>query len=213
MKARPTRIFSRRNRTERARQYAADLAPSIKNMQAAGITSLADIAAELTRLCIPVAAGLSEWRPAQVAWVLHQLRWRRALYRDPNLGFPSGSGFRSGRAAKATDDEMATKTVATPQARNAGGLAGIAKADARAAALAPVIAEIRASGITSPYAIAAALTARGIPTARGHMFWMAGQVRSILGRLDRLSASGLSDSVRAVHLPERAACSPRRPIA
>jgi hypothetical protein len=91
-------------------------------------------------------------------------------------------------------DEMAVKAVATPQAREAGRLAGIAKADARAAALAPVIAEIRASGITAPYAIAAALTARGIPTARGHRFWMTAQVRSILDRLDRLSATDPLDS-------------------
>ena len=84
--------------------------------------------------------------------------------------------------------------VATPQAREAGRLAGNSKADARAAALAPVIAEIRATGITTPYAIAAALTARGIPTARGLKFWSEGQVHSILGRLDRLSATGPLDS-------------------
>ena len=42
--------------------------------------------------------------------------------------------------------------------------------------------------------IAAALTARGIPTARGHRFWMAGPVRSLLNRLDRLSAAGLLGS-------------------
>jgi hypothetical protein len=78
MTTRPIRAFSRRNRTERARRYAADLAPAIKGIQEAGITSLGGIAAELTRLGIPVAAGSSEWRPAQVAWVLHQLRWRRA---------------------------------------------------------------------------------------------------------------------------------------
>jgi hypothetical protein len=72
------RAFSRKNRTERARRYAADLAPSLKAIQEAGITSLGGIAAELNRLGIPVAVGSSVWRPAQVAWVLHQLRWRRA---------------------------------------------------------------------------------------------------------------------------------------
>ena len=113
--------------------------------------------------------------------MLHQLRRGRAPYRDA-----------SGRAGKSAGDEMAKKAVATPQAREAGRLAVMAKANARAAALAPVIAEIRASGITTPYAIAAALTARGIPTARGHRFWLAGPVRSILERLDRLSASGVA---------------------
>jgi len=70
MTTRPIQAFSRRNRTERIRRYAVDLAPTIKRIQEAGITSLVGIAAELTRLGIPVAA--------QVAWVLHQLRWRRA---------------------------------------------------------------------------------------------------------------------------------------
>jgi hypothetical protein len=190
MTIRPIRAFSRRNRTERARQYAADLAPSIKNIQEAGIASPAAIAMELNRLGISVAAGLSGWRPAQVAWVLHELRWRRAPYQDP---------------ANSGGDEMARKALATPQARAAGGQAGRVQADVRAAALAPVIAEIQASGITTPYAIAAALTARGIPTARGHRFWLAGQVRSILDRLDRLSATGAA--VRTAHYslcPERA---------
>jgi hypothetical protein len=86
------------------------------------------------------------------------------------------------------------RMVATPQVREAGRLAGIAKADARAAALAPMIAEIRATGNTTPYAIAAALTARGIPTARGLKFWSEGQVRSVLDRLDRLSATRPLDS-------------------
>jgi hypothetical protein len=85
---------------------------------------------------------------------------------------------------------MPGKAGATPQAREAGLLACIAKADARAAALAPVIAEIKASGITTPHAIAAALMARGIPTARGHRFWLAAQVRRVLERLDRLPATG-----------------------
>jgi hypothetical protein len=82
---------------------------------------------------------------------------------------------------------MGIKAVATPQAREAALRVCAAKADARAAALAPVIAEIRGSGITTPYAIAAALMARGIPTARGHRFWTAGPVRNLLNRLDRLS--------------------------
>jgi hypothetical protein len=75
MTTRPIQAFSRRNRTERARGYAADLAPPSR---ASRRPALGGIAAELTRLGIPVAAGSSECRPAQVAWVLHQLRWRRA---------------------------------------------------------------------------------------------------------------------------------------
>jgi hypothetical protein len=83
---------------------------------------------------------------------------------------------------------MAGKPGATPEAREAARRAVAANADARARALAPVIAEIRASGITAPSAIAAALTARRIPTARGHRLWSADSVRKLLDRLDRLSA-------------------------
>ena len=85
---------------------------------------------------------------------------------------------------------MPIKAVATPQAREAARRVCAAQAEARAVALAPIIAEIWASGITTPYAIAAALTARGIPTARGHRFWGTGPVRKLLDRLDRLSAAG-----------------------
>jgi sirohydrochlorin ferrochelatase len=55
-------------------------------------------------------------------------------------------------------DDIAIKPGAAPQAREAGWRACVAQADARAAALAQVIAEIRAAG--TPHAIAAALTAR-----------------------------------------------------
>ena len=111
-------------------------------------------------------------------------RWRGLCNRDPSLFLPLGWGFR------VTGDVMPIKAVPTPQAREAARRASAAQADARAAALAPIIAEIRASGIATPYAIAAALTARGIPTAKGYRFWLYGPVRNLLGRLDRLAAAG-----------------------
>jgi hypothetical protein len=75
---------------------------------------------------------------------------------------------------------------ATPEARAAGNRACVARADARAVALAPVIAELRVSGITRTSAMAAALTRRGIPTARGHKVWTDTRVRDVLDRLERL---------------------------
>ena len=57
--------------------------------------------------------------------------------------------------------------TATPEAAAAGHEVGKQRADARAIALAPVIADIKATGITTPYTIAAELVRRGIPTARG----------------------------------------------
>jgi hypothetical protein len=59
-----------------------------------------------------------------------------------------------------------------------------ARADARAAELAPIVAELQASGVTSPRAIAAALNARGIQTPRGVGEWQAGSVRQLLARID-----------------------------
>ncbi len=89
---------------------------------------------------------------------------------------------------------MPFKSIATPEARAAASKAATARADARALALAPIIAEIRASGITTPYAIATALTARGIPTARGHRFWGDKPVRSLLNRLDEMAVGGRLNS-------------------
>src|SRR5262249_4964701 len=57
--------------------------------------------------------------------------------------------------------------VADDAARAAARAARTAKAAARAADLAPVIAELRAAGVTSLGVIARALNERGIETARG----------------------------------------------
>jgi Recombinase len=63
-----------------------------------------------------------------------------------------------------------------------GWEARIAKANARAADIAPLMAELQVAGITSLRAIAAALNERGIPTARGGE-WQAAQVMRVLARL------------------------------
>jgi DNA invertase Pin-like site-specific DNA recombinase len=56
------------------------------------------------------------------------------------------------------------------------------KADARAADVAPIIAEMQASG-QSLRAIAAELTSRGIPTATARGTWTAAGVSRVLGRV------------------------------
>ncbi len=68
------------------------------------------------------------------------------------------------------------------KAREAARQAIIIQADARARSLAPIITEIRATGVRSYNGIAAQLDKRGIPTARGGR-WAATQVRDILLRL------------------------------
>jgi DNA invertase Pin-like site-specific DNA recombinase len=54
----------------RARQQAADVAPTINALRASGVTSLRAIAAELNKLGIPTAGGRGEWQAVQVRRVL-----------------------------------------------------------------------------------------------------------------------------------------------
>ena len=65
----------------------------------------------------------------------------------------------------------------------AGRKSLISRADARAAQLAPIVAEIRAGGVTSWYGIAMELNKRGVPTATGRGIWEPGQVRRVMERL------------------------------
>jgi DNA invertase Pin-like site-specific DNA recombinase len=58
-----------------------------------------------------------------------------------------------------------------------------ARANARAADVAPAIKALQADGYTSLRAIAAGLNAQGIPTARGQGIWSAVQVARILERI------------------------------
>src|SRR5262249_12261791 len=62
-------------------------------------------------------------------------------------------------------------------------------ADARAADIAPIIAELQAAGATSLRAIAAGLNERGIPTARGNGVWSAIQVMRVMERAGPLELS------------------------
>jgi hypothetical protein len=57
------------------------------------------------------------------------------------------------------------------------------RANKHAADLAPIIAELRAAGITTFNGIAGALNERGIPTTRGSGRWYHAQVGRMLARL------------------------------
>jgi DNA invertase Pin-like site-specific DNA recombinase len=57
----------------RAAGRAADIAPTIAELQAAGATSLRQIAAGLNALNIPTARGEGEWTATQVMRVLERL--------------------------------------------------------------------------------------------------------------------------------------------
>jgi hypothetical protein len=68
----------------------------------------------------------------------------------------------------------------------------IARADARASQLAPIVAELRRSGVTSWYGIATALNKRCVPTATGRGIWEPAQVRRVMERLARDAAAAVS---------------------
>jgi hypothetical protein len=71
----------------------------------------------------------------------------------------------------------------TQRIRRAGWEARMKRADARAADLAPIITELKARGVTSLRAIAAALNEREISTPRGTGKWGGEQIRQLLARL------------------------------
>ena len=84
------------------------------------------------------------------------------------------------RGVKLGGDRGATFTA---DIQAAGLAASKARAAARGADLAPVIASLRSEGITSATGLAKALTERGIPTARGGSTWSTVQVQRVLATI------------------------------
>lgn len=88
-------------------------------------------------------------------------------------------------AAKARGQRLGGNRGArlSSEARAKGREAQASLAQRRATDLAPVLEELRAGGTCSATEVARALTARGIPTARGEITWSASQVVRIKARL------------------------------
>jgi hypothetical protein len=73
MPKRFTPAAQRAGRVARANQMAAELAPTIAELRAAGITSKKGIAKTLNMRCIGTPRGVGQWRAIQVARVLARL--------------------------------------------------------------------------------------------------------------------------------------------
>lgn len=73
--------------------------------------------------------------------------------------------------------------IPSPENVTAAREARSAKASNRASDLAPIIADLRAAGVTSLSALANALNEKNIPTAKGGK-WQAVQVQRVLARID-----------------------------
>jgi DNA invertase Pin-like site-specific DNA recombinase len=85
------------------------------------------------------------------------------------------------QAAKARGKKLGAPKRALAKARVLGAAGNRREADRFAANLRPIIEQVKATGITSLRGVASALTARGVPTARGGT-WNAAQVANVLRR-------------------------------
>lgn len=89
------------------------------------------------------------------------------------------------QAAKARGARLGGYKGVSPSAKDR--LAAVAArrdaADERARDIAPIIEELRESGVTSINGLARALTERGVPTARGSNTWSPTQLSRILARV------------------------------
>ena len=100
-------------------------------------------------------------------------------------GFISDRTKKALKAAKARGKKLGGNrgAVISADARRAGVDAVVARSAARAADLKPTIDELRANDVTTLSGLAEALTAKGIPTARGGARWSAVQVQRVLARI------------------------------
>jgi homoserine kinase len=105
----------------------------------------------------------------------------RAIAAELNQrGIPTALG--TGKWSKTQVERVMSRHEELKKFRLGPGAANARIASERAAAIAPIIAEIRAAGATSLRAIVAELIKRGIPTARGTGSWSASQVARVMSR-------------------------------
>jgi len=133
----------------------------VRNLMEAGVDFEVVDFPQANRLTIHILAAVAEHEAKMIS---ERTRAALAAARGVKLG-----GDRGGRL--------------TAKVRMAGCKARAARADARAADLAPTVADIQASGARSLRAIAAELNRRGIQTPRGVGEWKAGSVSQLLARL------------------------------
>lgn len=109
-----------------------------------------------------------------------------ACVAELEAGFISDRTKKALAATKARGKKLGGNrgSIISRDARAAGVQAVVARSNGRAADLKPTIDELRQCGVRSLTAIARALTAKCIPTARGGSEWSAVQVRRVLARID-----------------------------
>jgi len=134
----------------------------ISNLMESGVEFHAVDFPQANRLTVHILAAVAEHEAKAISE-----RTKAALAAAKRRGVKLG-GYRG--------------TTMTRAMRKAASEAITKRANARAADLAPTIAELQAAGATSLRAIAAGLKERGIPTSRGEGTWSATQVMRVLAR-------------------------------
>jgi DNA invertase Pin-like site-specific DNA recombinase len=135
----------------------------VSNLMEAGVDFVAVDFPQANRLTVHILAAVAEHEAKMISE-----RTKAALAAAKARGIKLG-GDRGARL--------------TQTARRAGWESRMARADAKAADYAPVIAELQAAGTTSLRGIASELNNRGIPTATGTGSWQAAQVSRLLARM------------------------------
>ena len=139
------------------------------------------------RLAAAVAANkrIASERDAALAPIIAEIRAAgAATLRDIAAGL-NQRGIPTTRGTASWSRAQVNRVMSRPELRKfrlGSAALNVQIASERAAAIAPIIAEIRTAGATSLRAIVAELIKRGIPTARGTGSWSASQVARIVMR-------------------------------
>ncbi len=142
-------------------------------LEKAGVDFVAADMPTANRLTVGIMAMVAEEERRAIS-----RRTTDALAQAKARGVQLG-GWRGTRKDGTTRDR-----AVAPVAAEASLQARQARAKARGADLSGIVAEIKAEGATSLGAIAKALTARGVETARGASTWSAMQVSRLLATID-----------------------------
>ena len=136
----------------------------LMNLQAAGVRFVAADLPQANEMTVGIMAVVAQAERKAIS-----TRTKEALAAAKARGTKLG-GPKWDHLTGTTGDKGRAASIATRQAR----------ASDRAADLLPIIAELRAEGIITLAALAAALTDRCIPTSRGADRWSAMQVSRVL---------------------------------
>jgi DNA invertase Pin-like site-specific DNA recombinase len=148
-------------------------------LQEAGVDFVAADMPTANRLTVGIMAMLAEEEGRKISE-----RTKAALAAAKKRGVKLGGKRRKVLGTDAKGRKIyGESVVVSKKARSLAAQAVQARVDARASDLAPIIAELRAAGVTSLRGIAKALTERGIATSQGATTWQETQVRRLLARL------------------------------